>query len=263
MSFLITIEIAIFLFNFSFAYVSFTYFNIKIKTIPIDNPLYYVSFGIIFIYLLLTVQLCYIISTRRKSIDKALGLISNTNEKKVLKRRLKVIFKIFCKLDDLIDSVNKFLSFNIIFLYLSIFIFFISVPFLGYDILVHNLGIDDITFFFIGVVYLSINIIPCLIIINYSNRFDTTSVNFTKILINIQMRDFDKKIKRICFIGNLQMSFLRKNFSCGVIDINWKLAFSLIASIFSYLVTMIQFDYMLTIRSKELNYNGTGELFFN
>lgn len=236
--------------NITFGYYMVTTLGIKIKSVDLKTGYPLINMGIAVTFALFSILLLLTISWRLRSITTALKKSEDENS-------IKIIVKILSKIEDLIYSINSYLSLNYITSFSSTFIYLLMFTFLGYDILVHNLSVDDVIFFCAGASFTCFNSLMCSLVIFFSMRFDKTTKNLFKFFNQIQMKNSDQKIRKICFLANLQLGHSKKNLSCGLFDLNWHLIFTLMASFFSYLITMIQFDYMVTVRSDIMGDNST------
>ena len=156
--------------------------------------------------------------------------------------------KMLAKTEDLIHSLNNYLTLNNILFFFNFFMLFLMISFLGYDILVHDLGSDDVIFFFAGISFLFWAGFSCLIILFYSLAFKNTTQNSFTTFNEISINSSDRKIKKFCHIAILQISSTQSELSCGLFGFNWIFILTFLMYYFNYIVMMIQFDYMLTNR---------------
>ena len=152
--------------------------------------------------------------------------------------------RIWGKVEDLIEALNKYITFNYILAFWNFFMLFLMISFLGYDILVHDLGSEDRIFFLAGISFSFWSGLNCVIVIIYSMSFDHTMKYSIRIFNEIAINSLDIKIKKFCQIANFQISSSQSELSCGLFGFNWRLIFTIISAFFSYLVMMIQFDYL-------------------
>lgn len=238
-----------------------TLMNVKIKTIPVDRGFFLISLGLNINYSIFAILMQVMISWRLRAIDDALKLTIKSNQKIIL-RKMKLLMKVLCIIEDLINSRNNYVSLSNILSFANFFVTSLMILFLGYDVFAHNLGNDDLTLFLGGISFSFFAGLACFIAISYSISVARTIKKAIKIFNKIQMKfNDDAKIQKYCNLANLQLSSVQSEFSCGLFDFNYKLIFTLMSSIFAYLVMMIQFDYMLTIRRKEMNFSETDVLF--
>lgn len=112
----------------------------------------------------------------------------------------------------------------------------------------HSLGEDDKLFFGIGLIF-SFSTISCIsVLIIYSENFKNKINEAVKKFNLIRLKSDDRKVQKYCNLAILQFESSRKFISCGLFELNWKHIFLMMTSFFSYLVMMIQFDYMLTLK---------------
>lgn len=225
------------------------FLNVKIDSVPIERGFFLTGIAISINYILLTMLLLLNIVWRFKSISDAMILIGNSKNKKILLRRLKVAMRICNKLSDLLESSSKYFLCNNIFLFSNLFFILLIMTFLGYDILVHNLDTDDVILFFAFVVFCVSTAFCSSITILTSTYFSECLSNCIKKFSLISFQFNDKKVQKFCILAILQLESSRRDISCGVFAFNWKFVFLIISSSFSYLVMMIQFDYMLTTKN--------------
>lgn len=247
--------------NLSLAYFMVTLLGVKVKTIPIDRIFYLISIAININYIIFSFLILLAIFWRLRSMTNALNITTKSDHKKLF-QNIKSLSKIWCKLEDLICSVDKYHTFSLILTFLNFFVTFLLVIFLGYDIFAHDLDSGDVIFFVAGLNFSFFNGLSCFIVIAISMALNNTMKISMKICNRIQIKNQVKKVHKLNYIAILQFTFLRKNFSCGLFDFNWKLIFTLAASFFSYLIMMIQFDYMLSINREIMSVNGTADVFF-
>lgn len=238
-----------------------TLLGVKVKTIPIDRIFYLISIAININYIIFSFLILLAIFWRLRSMTNALNITTKSDHEKLF-QNIKSLSKIWCKLEDLICSVDKYHTFSLILTFLNFFVTFLLVIFLGYDIFAHDLDSGDVIFFVAGLNFSFFNGLSCFIVIAISMALNNTMKISMKICNRIQIKNQVKKVHKLNYIAILQFTFLRKNFSCGLFDFNWKLIFTLAASFFSYLIMMIQFDYMLSINREIMSVNGTADVFF-
>lgn len=222
------------------------FLNVKIRSIPIERGLYLIGAGAVSNFILITLLIFVGVSWRLKSIEELLiGL--NEVDQEIYLKKFKKILRIWSKIEDLICSINKYFLINNLFFFASFFNLILIVTFLGYDILVHELDTDDKIFFCCGLVY-SISITSCIcILIKYSENVKSMiEKNFNQINL-IRFNSKHKNVQKYCELAILQLDSSTKLISCGLFEINWQHIFLMLSSLFSYLVVVIQFDYMLTV----------------
>ena len=222
-----------------------TVLNVKLETIPINRGFFLITLAITLNYTILSLLMQASISWRLPAINKALILTAKTNQKNLL-RKIKVTMKMLGKIEDLINSLSNYLTLNNIFSFLNFFLFSLMILFLGYDILAHDLGIDDVIFFLAGICFSFLGGLNCVFVIIYSMTFNHTLQHSIRIFNEIAINSRDIKIKKFCQIANLQISSTQSVLSCGLFVFNWRLIFTIISAFFSYLIMMIQFDNMTT-----------------
>lgn len=228
--------------------------GVKIGTIPVDRGFYLILIGVTINYIIFAILMLMTASWRLTSINEALKLTAKSDRRNIL-RKMKILMKVLAKTEDLIDSLNNYLTLNNILFFLNFFITFLMISFLGYDILVHDLGSEDVIFFLAGVSFSFCGGLSCFIILKYSMTFNNTMQNSVETFNEISINSSDRKIKKFCQIANLQLSSTQNELSCGLLDFNWKFILTFLNYFFSYIVMMIQFDFMLPNRRIEISRN--------
>lgn len=235
-------------FNIFLGYAMVIFLKVKIDSIPIERGFFLTGIMITINYILLSMLLLLTIIWRFKSVGDALLQVKKLNDKKLILKRLKIILKILSKMGDLLESASKYFLFSNIFLFCNLFMIVLILIFLGYDILIHELEMEDKILFLAFIVFTISTLFCCLIIIISSTYFFNCFGNATNIINLICVKNNDKKIQKFCELGILQFENTQKQISCGFYNFNWNQIFLMVSSIFSYIITMIQFDYMLTIK---------------
>lgn len=231
--------------NLFFGYYMVTELGVKVKTIAIDRVLVLITLAMTVNYTFLSVLMLMTVSWRTKSINEAIILTVRSDQNEVL-GKIKILMKMWCKVEALINSLSKYLVINSILSFWNFFVVTILMAFLGYDILANDLGSSDIIFFAAGSSYAIFTGATCVIFVIYSVTFKNTMKNSIKAFNQIASNCNDRKVMKFCQIANLQLSSTQSELSCGLFGFNWKFIFTLMAAFFSYLLEMIQFDYMTT-----------------
>lgn len=230
--------------NLVLTYCMVKFLNVKIRSIPVERGFYLISVMASIFYILFTILVLITFSWRLKSIDDAL-METTSNEKKKLLRKLKIILRMWSKVDDVISSISRLFIISNIFYLLNFLIFVLILLFLGYDIYVHNLGGDDkLLFGFASFFSITIISFISVLIIQSQNICEKVTNAIRKINL-IKLKSKEKNIQKYCHLATLQLEVSNKFISCRLFDLNYKFIFTMISSCFSYLVMMVQFDYML------------------
>lgn len=235
-------------FNMTLVYVMVKFLNVKVNSIPIEDGFFLVGVTATIYYVLFTMLMLIVASWRIKSIDEALLQVDERNERKLLKK-LKIILKVWSKVEDLNTSMTKYFITNNLFYFSNFFNTFLITVFLGYDIFAHSLEIDDKIFLMAAVIF-CISSISCIIILTINSEIYKNKNNKAMLKFNlIKLKSKDKRVQSFCYLGILQLKNSSNFISCGLFDLNWKHVFAMISSFFAYLVMIIQFDYMLTTKN--------------
>lgn len=232
-------------FNIMLGFSMVKFFNVKVDSIPIERGFFLTGIAWLINYVLLMVLLLLLIAWRFSSIFNALQQVQEL-EKKKIPRRMKLILKLSNKMGEILESFIKYCLTNYALLYSHCLIITLMITFLGYDILVHDLGASDKIFFGAGIVFVVSTAFSYLLVICFSNYFSNSFNKIYEKINFIRLENDERKIRKICELGILQLECTRKEITCGLFDLNWKHLFLLMSSFFSYLVMMIQFDYMLS-----------------
>jgi hypothetical protein len=230
------------------------FLNVKIDSVPIERGFFLTGIAIAINYILLTMLLLLNLVWRFKTVSNALMKVDNYHDKTKVLKKLKSVLKMLSKLSELLESASKYFLCNNIFLFTNLFMIILIMTFLGYDILVHDLGTDDVILFFAFVVF-SVSTAFCSSITILTSTYFSKCFSQAFEKINLIFIKFnDRKIQKICELGILQLQNSRKEISCGFFAFNWKHVFLMLSSFFSYLIMMIQFDYMITTKNIEVVY---------
>ena len=221
------------------------YLGLKINTIPIHKGTYMLSTSLIYFYIFLMASILMSISYRIVSI-KSILIHTEKFERKNLLADLKLIKKILIKLNDLFIETNQFFSSCLLMYFFIIFIFAVDLSFLAYDINVHKLGREDKILLACGTGFF-VAASPCTVVMMiYSKMIENLTITAFKEFNLIHLKCDVKHIRKSCELAILQLQHCRISFSCGMFDIDTKLIFAICASSFTFLVTMIQFDFMIS-----------------
>ena len=154
--------------------------------------------------------------------------------------------KIFDKINDTVLSINRCYMINILISFFNLTLVLIFIIFLIYDVLVHQLKIDDAILIVGGSSYAICISIGCLIIISYSSTIEKLHYLVMKNYVELYLGTKDKKIHRLVHLAMIQLTHFRKDISCGLYDFNWNCIFLILTSVFNYVIVMIQFDVMIS-----------------
>lgn len=202
----------------------------------------FIYFGVFFFLMPLNVSFMMVITCGYLQIS-SLNKFLEKNLKNSTRVSLPEVFKkssiIYDKLCDLFDSISSFYALNNLVILTAFTYFYV---FLSYDVYVYpkspSNGLRD---------YMLSTFLWCI----YNTPFVVWMMTFgswiqsegCKTVDLIQYLSFDDNrviISKKCFILTLQLEHRRPKISCGF-DINWKTLFTLIVSVFSFSIIIIQF----------------------
>lgn len=212
-------------------------FQVKFKAIPLDDfgfliaLMLPVAFNLIFVTTLLNV------TWRLETIDEFLGAQMN-------RRELKTILRIYSKFDGTVSHVNRYFTFNTMICFLDVLMIALMVVFLAYDIVVHSLMIKDVILMLSGISYVLVSGFSCVMVIVYSSKISSLKNSSFWKMNGMRLKSHRETGKR-CELGILQISSSVSQVSCGLFTFDSYHIFTIISSLFSYLVVVIQFDIMI------------------
>ena len=227
------------------------FLGVKLSSIPLEGVLFLLGISYPTYYFLLTFFIIMTFSKRIKSVDQSLAKVGEDDQGNVLKN-IKLIRKIWIRIEDLINSMEKYFMSTIIFYLLNYFLFLLVTIFLAYDVGVHNLEIDDKIFLCICITLSLSATAGVLPLTSYSKmigRIISTAIGKINL---IRLKCDDKKVQKNCELAILQFEHSRKLISCEMFELDWKFIFSMMSSVFSFLLTMVQFDYVISTRQLEI-----------
>lgn len=231
-------------FDILIGYSVVKFLNVKVGSLPIERGFYLLGIALAIYYVLFMMLILTQIRWRLRSLGNALIMVEQMHGKMQMKR-LKLFLKICSKVEDLLTSISKYFSCCNILCFANFFMIVFIFLFLGYDILAHELDSGDKIFFAAILIFSISNGALCFTIVIFSKDFLKFIKSNIQSFLKISLKRDQKKIRKICELGILQLGGSRKFISCGLFEINWKLIFLVFSSLFSHLITMIQFDYSL------------------
>lgn len=232
--------------NFTLGYVMIYVFGIKYDSIPFNN--------IFFIYLL-SLPISYnnaIFIQIMNAFSRFRSIIHLTQICKIhplndynIKQHIKFTMKLFDKMNDIVLSLNKIYTVNIIISLFNITVVVIFNIFLMHNVFSKNLEFNDFAIALGGFSYAAGVSIGCIAIIYFSSsikrNYDLVLNNLTRVHLILRSR----KIHQQIHTAILQITHFRKNICCGLFELNWQLVFAIFVSILNYVIVMIQFEKML------------------
>lgn len=228
-------------------YLMVTYFGVKYDAIPLNDPIFLTILSIPMSFNILIIILLYTIFTRISTIIKLTDIqnfcsLSTFN----IKRRINLVMLLNDKINDSILSVNNCYIINVLVAFLNITALYIFMTFLLYDTVVHELTTPNFILFMGGYSYCCCFGASCIAIIYFSTSIrkshDCTIINFFR--MHFYLRNI--KICTKVHLATLQLYHFQKEISCGLFGFNWKLLMVAIASVFNYVIVMIQFEKVIS-----------------
>lgn len=157
---------------------------------------------------------------------------------------LLIIRKLVDKLCDIIENVKMMFAINtviyithfaflLIFSVFSTFSYFMRIDSTENDLIFNFISLSWI--FYYSPIFIFAIVVPCWI----KSEGKKTSILFQKILITQRRKD---NIYGKVHLATLQLNHRRPLMSCGLFVIDWKLLMTIIGSIFSYLIILMQFE---------------------
>lgn len=224
-----------------------TLFGVNFDSVPLDDKFLLItiavpiSYNTLIIILLMNVfcRMCSI--TNLVEIHKVCGL-NDYN----LKKRIKLTMKLLDKMNDTIFSINTSYIINIILSILNVTMTMIFMTFLGFDFITNDLDISNGILVAGGYSYSLLVGFGCVVIIYYSSSIKITHYTVLNNLTEIHLRFNDRKVHRQIHLAALQITHFCKKISCGLFELDWKCILVIIASVFNYIIVMIQFDIMIS-----------------
>lgn len=210
-----------------------TIFNVKFDSLPLTNIFFVISYSIP-----ITCNLIFFVT-----ILNFVWRLEGLQESLELKSDLKIVSKIFNRTCDTITLMNQYHVLNTIVAMLNMLGVMITITFLLYDITVHSLRLNNFFIIAGGYSYVITSGLICLIIYKYSSKIDNL-MNEISMEVN-NYGNADKKYQKRAQLASLNFLNSKNEISCGLFKLNWSHIFTIIASFYSYLITMIQFDAMI------------------
>lgn len=240
MLFLVSYFTLIFLNSF-IAYYIINIFGFKFDTIALGNTYFLIlislpiSWNVLFFINLWNVG--WRIYTVRKFFKKS---------KPISATRLRMFMKIYNDLNALIPLLNRFYVYNLVLSIYDKLVISITTIFLVYDVIVHSLMDDNFVIILGASFYIFISGLICVLIIAFASFLNSMNEEIVNGLNGIKMKcNGNRKIMKFIEISILQVESTKHEISCGLFTFDWKLCFTFISSIHTYLIVMLQFDIMI------------------
>jgi hypothetical protein len=238
--------------NMTFGYVIVKILNIKHDSMPLEDPFFLFAMGVPLCYHVLFFITLFSIHSRIRSVTKIFRLqeLQGLN-KTIILNRIKFIMLVLDKMNDTMQSINKFYMFNTMIVLLKFVLINLMTSFLAYDVLVHKLGLNDVILVLGGFSYSATMGLGCILVFKYAlgikKSFDTIFFQLLDIKIFSDVKLHEKKIRHQTFMALLQIESFSKEISCGLFSVKWQHLFLMLAATFNYLCVMIQFDSMVSM----------------
>lgn len=214
-----------------------TILKVKFDSLPLDNVCFLISYSIP-----ITCNLTFFVTVlnlfwRQKSILKILKSknFNSTNE-------IKILSKVLHRMSETISLINQYHMFNIIISLMDILNVSITITFLLYDISIHSLNQSNFFVILGGYCYAITSGLIYILITAYSSKIVNSAEEIAIKINQLGVNSTNKNIQKISHLTILNYQNSQSEISCGLFTLNWNHLFTMIASFFSYLITMIQFD---------------------
>lgn len=216
--------------------------DISFSVKPLDNLFFLVAFSFpMFNNALLYIALLNIY-WRFKDFQKISKKLKSNDE-------LKLLSKIYSKLNAILINVNSFYVLNTVLALLDLLTITITSTFLIYDVIAHSLPLENLILAGGAFIYIFTSGFICVLIIGCSSFIKNINVNIMVEINKIAMIENKLKVYKFCQVAILQIENTQNKITCGLFEFDWKLIFTFIATFFSYLWTMFQVDLMFNKKS--------------
>ena len=176
-----------------------------------------------------------------KALNNSISQCSKNNSKNQIKEFLRETFKMYDLIVDIIDAVSSYfvlncLVFNLCFVYFSTYFLFTAFA------LFQDTNLK-MFYFFLTILLWFLLYFPFFLYIGIFSSFIQKEASKVANTVHILTLDVnDPKMSRVCEHFMLQTSHrMPVLMKFGLFAINWKFAFSVVGSIFSYAIILIQF----------------------
>lgn len=144
---------------------------INLESVPIDRGFFLLEMFFIMNYAALCMLMLLTVIWRLQGIDKAMNSMLKLKDDKKILRKMKILMRIWSKIDNLITSLSKYQSIANFFMFLVLTLTILIVVFLGYEIAVHDLTDSDLILFGVGTSFTIWFTFNCLSVIVFSTWF--------------------------------------------------------------------------------------------
>lgn len=216
-----------------FANATVEYFNVKFTSMPLDDFLFLIAFlrpilcDIIFLIEIVS------LSSRIDSFHK---IVQKENH-------LKVIAKLFNKTSSIIKDMNQLYATNFMTSLIDLLLISLVTTFLGYDIIVHSLTKTDAILMLAGVSYMIIAGFVCFSILIAASQIECKKRKIIAKINDIKLRK-SSNMHKFYELSIDYLEYLPTKLSCGLFILNKSHIFVILSSFFSYLIVMVQFDFI-------------------
>jgi hypothetical protein len=215
---------------------------------PLDDFLFLIAFlrpvccQVIFLTMIMA------LSWRLETFHKILE-----NSELSMQQNSKLIGKLLNKSADTIVNMNKLYSTNFMTSLVDLLFIALVTTFLAYDIIAHSLAISDVILMLGGMGYSFLAGSVCFSILIASSGLEEKK---KKIVIKINDLSLKRnKLHKFLYLSVFQFDCLPLELSCGLFTLKKSHIFLMISSYFSYLIVMIQFDFMFSNQLNKLGGN--------
>lgn len=222
------------------AHTVVTTFGVKFDSLPLTSIPFLISYSIpiscniIFFIVLLNLY------WRLESVQK---LYKDSRIKS--RKHLKMATNIFDKITETISFVNRYYVAGTVASFLDLLVLAITLTYLIYDVIVHSRNLSNFLIIAGGFSYMVVSGTICILVIACSSFIRNIQDKIIASTNELAVKHFDRKIKNFCIISTLFLENSRTEISSELFDFNWKYILVLISSFFSFLIVMIQFDFMV------------------
>lgn len=188
-------------------------------------------------------ELTYVIAiiTLYSRLQSLLKVIKNSQNLEI--NELKLINFIYINFNDSLQMINQIFSFNLLIGLTEIFVHITITAFVAYLVIVSEVKFELFIFFLIGFAYFLSKAQIYLTFLAYSNLLRSSG---NELWIEINFKKYlNKKVEKFREIVVNNVKFNELIVSCGSFEFNFIVLFSILTGACSYLVVMIQFDFVI------------------
>lgn len=153
--------------------------------------------------------------------------------------------KIFDKISETISLINRFHAFNAVEAFLDLLVTVINVTYLIFDVIAHSRNLSNFLIIGGACMYIATTGIICILIFAYSSLIYNIQEKIIAKNNSIGMKFSNLKLRKFSIISTMHLENSKNEISCSLFLFNWKHIFLMMSSYFSYLIVMMQFDFMI------------------